>query len=461
MPFDNRPAPQPRRSIAVVGSGISGMSAAWLLAQGHDVTVYEKDGRVGGHTNTVIAETPGGPIAVDTGFIVYNPPAYPNLVRLFDHLGVETHDSDMSFAVSLGGGALEYAGTSLATLLAQPANAVRPRFWRMMADLVRFYRSAPGDADDPALDGLTLGDYLSARGYSDAFADDHLLPMAGAIWSTAAADMRAHSARAFIRFFKNHALFNLGSRPIWRTVTGGSRRYAEALTAAYRDSILTARGARRIGADDDGRPVVEDVTGERRTFDRVVIATHADEALALLDDPSDAERDLLGRFAYAANTAVLHADASRMPKRRAVWSSWNVVSDARIAADGPISLVYWMNRLQSLDPRHDLFVSLNPETWPDERTVHTAVDYTHPIFNTATHVARQSLWTLQGHKGRYYCGSYFGDGFHEDGLQSGLWAAELAGGLARPWSCADQNGRIVTGNDPGDASAPSPAESRS
>ena len=457
MPFDHEPTTGSRRNIAVVGTGISGMSAAWLASFDHDVTVFEKDGRIGGHTNTVVAQTPRGPIAVDTGFIVYNPPAYPNLVRLFDHLGVATRESDMSFAVSLGGGALEYAGTNLATLFAQSSNVARPRFWRMLADLVRFYRTAPKHADDPATEQMTLGAYLATHGYSRAFEDDHLLPMAGAIWSTAAGDMRDHSASAFIRFFVNHALFNLGDRPLWRTVTNGSKTYADALTQRYRDRIHCARGARRIGQDETGRPVVEDVNGQRQTFDRVIVATHADQALALIDQPTPEQRDLLGRFAYAGNKAVLHCDPGLMPHRRKVWSSWNVVSQHRAAGNQSISLTYWMNRLQGLDAQAPLFVSLNPEHSPDAAKTYAEFDYEHPVFTAETHAARQRLWTLQGQNGLYFCGSYFGDGFHEDGLQSGLWAAELAAGRLRPWDGPNLNGRISTGGLVADAMAGAPA----
>lgn len=442
MPFDQHLPIDKPLSIAVIGSGITGMAAAWLLSENHNISVFEKDDRIGGHTNTVIAKTHVGDIPVDTGFIVYNAPSYPNLVRLFKYLDVPTQESDMSFAVSLGNGALEYAGTNISSLFAQPSNAFRPRYWRMLKDLVRFYHNAPNTLVDVGIEDMTLGDYLAQHRYSEAFVDDHLLPMAAAIWSTAADNMRNHSAAGFIRFFQNHSLFNLTTRPAWRTVSGGSGTYAEILTRAYKDAIHVNAGVAKIMTSPDASPIIVDNHGNRQEFDRIIIATHADQALALLESPTETERDLLGRFKYAANRAILHSDVTQMPKRRKAWSSWNVVSESRRAGHEPVSLTYWMNRLQNLDDKAPLFVSLNPTRQPPDETIHAAFDYEHPIFTDKTQAARQDLWKLQGQRGLYYGGSYFGDGFHEDGLQSGLRAAELAGHVVRPWSSPDQNSRI-------------------
>jgi uncharacterized protein len=433
--------PKRRLKIAVVGTGISGMSAAWLLSRWHDVTVYERDERVGGHSHTVLAPSGDTVVPVDTGFIVYNEKAYPNLTALFAHLDVSTEPAEMSFAVSLDGGSLEYSGSGFSGLFAQKRNMLRPRFWSMLADLHRFYREAPTDVT--LLDQLhtTIGDYLDKNAYGRAFRDDHLLPMAGAIWSAPPDAMLAYPAAAFIRFHDNHGLLQVSNRPQWRTVSGGSREYVERLTASYRDRIrlgVAARQVRRSG----GKACIRDAAGRNAYFDHVVIATHADEALAMLDDPSPAERTLLGAFRYSRNIAILHGDPSLMPKRRTVWSSWNYIAPAGAAQAGGCTVTYWMNRLQNLKSTAPLFVTLNPWREPDPRTVVTAETYDHPLFDTAAMRAQRQLWTLQGERNTWFCGAYFGAGFHEDGLQSGLAVAETLGGLRRPWRVTNESGRI-------------------
>jgi predicted NAD/FAD-binding protein len=428
------PQRQPSLDIAVIGTGIAGMSAAWLLAGNHHVTVYERADRPGGHSNTVEVEGPVGPVAVDTGFIVYNEPAYPNLTALFRHLGVATTPSDMSFAVSLRNGELEYGGTDLRGLFAQRRNLLRPRFWRMIRDLLRFYREAPRDRPTLPAD-LTLRGYLEDRGYGPALAQDHLLPMAAAIWSTPAGAAGDQPAANFIRFCENHGLLQVSDRPVWRTVTGGSRRYVERLTASYRDAIRLNCGARRVQRLTDGVLVVD--------HDHVVIAAHADQALALLADPTPAEAALLGAIRYGANTAVLHTDASLMPHRRAVWSSWNYLGGD---ADDRPSVTYWMNRLQGLSAVGPLFVSLNPRRPPDPALVLRTENYAHPILDTAAAAAQRRLWSLQGVQRTWFCGAWFGAGFHEDGLQSGLAVAEQLGGVRRPWQVPNESGRIHLGD---------------
>jgi predicted NAD/FAD-binding protein len=424
------------RHVAVVGTGIAGMSAAWLLAQGHRVTVFETEPRVGGHSNTADAPSADGAVPVDTGFIVYNERNYPNLTALFDHLGVPTADSDMSFAASLRDGTMEYAGTDLNGLLGQRINMVRPRFWRMMRDLLRFYREAPALLDEAGGEGLTLEAYLRREGYGAAFVEDHLLPMGAAIWSTTAEAMRAYPAVAFIRFFVSHGLLKLRDRPQWRTVVGGSREYVRRLTAPYADRIRHV-GVRRIARARDGVEVIDE-SGAMSRFEHVVIAAHADQALAILADADPMERSLLGAWRYTANRAVLHRDPTLMPRRRRVWSSWNFIDGAA----GSLCVTYWMNRLQPLRTEDPIFVTLNPVREPAAGTVIREFHYEHPYFDVAALESQRRLWALQGRNRTWFCGSYFGAGFHEDALQSGLAVAELLGGVRRPWRVADENGRI-------------------
>jgi hypothetical protein len=431
-----------RLKVAVIGTGISGMSAAWLLSDQHDVTVYERCERIGGHSHTVDVSNGNASIPVDTGFIVYNETTYPNLTALFAHLDVPTEPSDMSFAVSLDAGSLEYCGGNLTGLFAQKRNLFRPRFWSMLTDIQRFYREAPTDVT--LLDELhtTLGDYLDMRSYGRAFRDDHLLPMAGAIWSAPPEAMLAYPAASFIRFHDNHGLLRVTNKPQWRTVTGGSRCYVERLTESYLDRIelgIAAKHVRRSGEQVG----VGDAAGRMEWFDHVVIAAHADEALAMLDDPSPAERALLGAFRYSKNAAILHRDASLMPKRRAVWSSWNYIGPpSPDQAVNGCTVTYWMNRLQNISSAAPLFVTLNPQRMPDPDTVIATEAYDHPLFDAAAIGAQRLLWSLQGECNTWFCGAYFGAGFHEDGLQSGLAVAEALGGVRRPWTVANESGRI-------------------
>ena len=431
-------------NIAVIGTGISGLAAAWLLAQRHKVTVFEQASRVGGHSNTVKVYGPKGPISVDTGFVVYNERTYPNLMALFDLLKVPTQESAMSFSVSLDDGALEYAGTGLGTFFAQPRNLFRPAHWLMLREILRFYREAPAliEAKDRRASFNTLGAYLERHGYSEAFARDHLLPMAAAIWSTPLDRIRDHEAASFAKFFQNHGLLTLRDRPAWRTVIGGSTQYVRRLTAGFNDSIRTGCGAARISRGPDG-VVVYDTSGGETRFDHVVIATHADQALRMLDDPSPEEASVLSEFRYQSNRAILHGDPRLMPRRRAVWSSWNYIGRRDGPAGADVSVTYWMNRLQQLPPAMPLFVSLNPVVMPRAATVHAAFDYDHPLYDARAVRAQKRLWPLQGQRNTWYCGAYFGAGFHEDGLQAGLAVAEELGGQRRPWTVPEKSGRIA------------------
>ncbi len=417
------------------------MSAAWLLSRAHDVTVYEAQLRLGGHSHTVDAPSGPGPIPVDTGFIVYNDVSYPNLTALFDHLDVPTKPSNMGFAVSLDRGRMEYGGDNLVTLFSQPRNAVSPRFWSMLRDLLRFYREAPGDAAALGADMTSLGDYLDARGYGAAFQNDHILPQAAAIWSASARDIRDFPAAAFIRFCENHGLLKIADRPVWRTVEGGSRAYVARLTAAYADRIRLGAPVVQV-ASIAGGVRVRDAGGGEDSFDQAVIATHADEGLALLEAPSPAQRTILGAFGYSRNEAVLHGDARLMPRRRRLWSAWNYLSDAADGGEARLCVTYWMNRLQSLPAHTPLFITLNPITPPDPAKVIRTDSYSHPRFDAAALRAQKQLWSLQGEGGVWWCGAHFGSGFHEDGLQAGLAVAEAIGGARRPWTVANESGRI-------------------
>lgn len=424
--------------IAVVGSGISGLSAAWLLGKRHDVTLFEQSGRLGGHANTVGVDGPHGPVEVDTGFIVFNHETYPNLVALLDHLGVATSETDMSFAVSRHSGGLEYAGTDLASLFAQRANILRPSFWSMLRDVRRFYATAPHDL--PALDGSleALGDYLQRKGYGAKFREDHLLPMAAAIWSAPTDMMLDYPAAAFIRFFSNHGLLKIRARPAWHTVVGGSKEYVQKLTRPLSGRIRASTRVVHVTRNARG-VLLRTADGTATAFDHVVIAGHADDALAMLGDASDHERRLLGAFRYTRNQAVLHTDASLMPRRRGVWSSWNYVENDRAY------VTYWMNRLQRLPGEMPLFVTINPAPYPLAECILHVEDYAHPVFDASAMQAQKDLWSLQGALNTWYCGAYFGAGFHEDGLQAGLAVAEDLGSVRRPWRVADESARIFRG----------------
>ena len=439
VPVNAPSADRPRR-IAVVGSGIAGLSAAWLLSQRHRVTLFEAESRIGGHSHTQVAAG----VAVDTGFIVFNPQTYPNLCALFDHLGVATLDTEMTFAVSLDGGRLEYSGTDLGGIFAQKRNLVSPRYWSMLRDLTKFYRRAPKDL--PTLGDETLGAYLDRLGCGTPFREDHLYPMAAAIWSSDVGDIPNFPAASFVRFCENHGLLKFSGRPTWRTVKGGACEYVAKIIAPYADAIRRDCPVRSIRRDERGVTLVS-AAGEER-FDDVVIATHADQALALLADADPDERRLLGAIHYRRNHAVLHSDPALMPRRRRVWSSWNYASERGGATHdgtrGPaLSVTYWMNPLQHIPDETPLFVTLNPVIEPDPALVHARMDYEHPLLDAAAIAAQRQLWSLQGRRRAWFCGAHFGAGFHEDGLQSGLAVAEQLGGARRPWSVAEPSGRIV------------------
>jgi len=428
--------------IAVLGSGAAGLSAAWLLSKRHKVTLLEKESRLGGHANTVTTGDPQAP-QIDTGFIVYNEPSYPNLTRWFANMNVSTEASDMSFAVSRDNGSFEYAGGPPLGLLAQPSLLLRPRFYRMLRELMRFYREAPKHLSDytGTNTDLTLGEFLQQGGYSKDFLDDHLMPFAAAIWSAPPDTLLAYPATSFIRFCENHGLLQVKGRPQWRTVSGGSHMYVNEVEKAIgHENIKSDFAASRIERDEHG-VTIHSHSGHSVSADHVVVATHADQALALLHNPDEKEQQYLGAFDYEANTAILHTDKNFMPSRRRAWCSWNYV-EAK-ATEDKVCVSYWMNRLQNLDSVNDYFVTLNPSEQPDPDRVVTQSDYEHPIFDSAAIQAQKRLWRLQGQRRTWFCGSYFGAGFHEDAVQSGFAVAEQLGELSRPWQLDNPSNRIV------------------
>ena len=413
--------------IAVVGSGISGLGSAYLLNQEHEVRLFEKDSRIGGHSHTVEARFGEHLVPVDTGFIVYNELNYPNLTGLFDHLGVETLESDMSFAVSLQQRRYEYEG-SLRGLLASPGNFLRPRFWQMLSDLTRFYRVAPVEAEQ-AGDEETLGQFIERLQLGAAFVEDHLLPMGAAIWSCPASTMLDFPARSFIQFMNNHRLLHYSGRPVWRTVAGGSRSYVKKITDQL-DCVET--GTNITGLRREAGGVILTIAGEGDVwFDRVILAAHADQSLALISDASPQERNLLSSFRFQPNRVLLHSDASFMPKKRACWASWNYLS-----AEDPeagLCVTYWMNKLQSIADDTPLFVTLNPFEEPDPALLHREFSYDHPVFDRPALRAQNDLASIQGQNGLFFCGAWTRNGFHEDGLASAAAMARTLG-VVIPWN---------------------------
>ncbi|WP_044411801.1 NAD(P)/FAD-dependent oxidoreductase [Thiomicrospira microaerophila] len=419
--------PSKKYKVAVVGSGISGLASAWFLSQQHDVTLFEKNPKLGGHTNTINTEINGETTAIDTGFIVYNEPNYPFLKAMLAHLNVQTHPTDMSFAVSIDQGKLEYAGNNLNTMFAQRRNLFSPKHWRMIFDILRFNKLGKADLAQGLSPDLSLGDYLAMHGFGETMQRDYLLPMAAAIWSCPTETMLQFPANSFLQFFENHGLLNVNERPQWQTLVNGAQSYIDKIIA--KDAFHVYQS----GITDVYLPAVDSETtqlisadGQRHQFDQVVFACHGDESYALLKPFGFA---LLANFKYQFNQAWLHTDTNQMPTRKSAWASWNYLSGQSVAAERAVAVSYWMNQLQPLNIATDVFVTLNPTHQPAADKVIQTIDYMHPVFDRGAMQAQAELHQLQGHKNCWFAGAYTGYGFHEDGLASAV-------NIARKWQIA-------------------------
>ena len=412
--------------IAIIGSGISGLGASYLLSPRHRITLYEKADYIGGHTRTKSASIGGEAVPVDTGFIVMNERCYPLLTGLFNHLNVALRKSDMSFGVSIRDGWLEYGTRTLSHLFGQKRNLLRPAFLRMIRDILRFNKTAWRYLDDPRK--LTLGECLDEMKMGSWFREYYLLAMGGAIWSCPLNTMLGFPAESFLRFFDNHGLLTVNDQPQWYTVVGGSNQYIPKLTETFKSDIRLSSPVLSVERDADGVTVRTESGAER--YDQVVFACHADQALAMLAEPSVAEQDILGAFGYQKNRAVLHEDITFMPRRRACWSSWVYLLDEAKNGAGfsqpQVSLTYWMNNLQGIAPGHPLLVTLNPGREP-AGVIHDEHWFTHPLFDRAAIDAQARIPELQGQNRSWFCGAYQRYGFHEDGLWSAVRMAEGLG----------------------------------
>lgn len=408
--------------IAIIGTGIAGNLAAYRLALRHDITVFEADNRIGGHTHTINLERGGEALAVDTGFIVFNDATYPNFIALLDELGVASQTSDMSFSVRCEHTGLEYNGATLNSLFAQRSNLFRPSFYRMLRDILRFNREAPALLLQTG-STLTLNQFLEENNYSREFIEHYILPMGAAIWSASPDGMGAVPAGFFVRFFHNHGLLSVNDRPTWRVIQGGSYRYVEKLVAGHRERIRLNAPVQWIKRYAD-RVEVKTPGAAPESFDHVILACHSDQALALLADPSPEERDVLGAIAYQRNEAVLHTDQSLMPRRPRAWAAWNYHIPAQAETAGRVALTYNMNILQSLKAEETYCVTLNHTDAIDPSKIIRRLDYSHPIFTERTLLAQQRQREINGVRRSYYCGAYWRYGFHEDGVVSAMAALE-------------------------------------
>ncbi|WLH69231.1 NAD(P)/FAD-dependent oxidoreductase [Pseudomonas sp. FP2309] len=410
--------------IAIIGSGIAGLTSAYLLSRQHEITLFEAGDRIGGHTHTVDVSVDGKHYTVDTGFIVFNDWTYPNFIRLLGQIGVTFKPTEMSFSVHDENTRFEYNGNNLNSLFAQRRNILSPGFWGMLRDILRFNRQAPLDLQEQRISPeMTLGDYLKAGGYGERFVRHYIVPMGAAIWSMSLADMLGFPLQFFVRFFKNHGLLSVNNRPQWCVIKGGSSRYIEPLTRSFREHIRLNCAVHGVERDADG-VVIHSAAGTE-AFDKVVFACHSDQALALLGDPSQAEQEILGALPYADNDVVLHTDTRLLPDRKLAWASWNYRLSG--ATQTQAAVTYDMNILQGIDSETTFCVSLNQTAMINPLKILARYTYAHPQYSLAA-VAAQNRWQeLAGTRHTFYCGAYWANGFHEDGVVSALRVAQAFG----------------------------------
>jgi uncharacterized protein len=418
-----------RLKIAIIGTGISGLGAASLLHPHHDITVFEKNSYIGGHSRTVDVNDPDGKVPVDTGFIVFNYRNYPLLSKLFAHLNVPVAKSNMSFGASIKGGWLEYGTQRQLNIFAQKRNLLRPAFWGMIRDILKFNKNAKEYLHKDS--NITLGQSLDDMRLGRWFREYFILPMGGAIWSSSLSQMLEFPAASFIRFFDNHGLLTLNDHPQWYTVVGGSREYVARIIQPFKDRIRLNAGVHSIERTEKGVSII-DVNGNTEMFDQVICACHADQTLAVLKNPSNDEKRILGSFNYQNNHTVLHSDTSFMPKRKSAWASWVYLSETQKDNSSCVSLSYWMNLLQPIATKMQLFVTLNPGRKPPKHLIYDETTFEHPLFNNAAICAQADIGTIQGKDRLWFCGAYQRYGFHEDGLASAVAMVKHMG-IEPPW----------------------------
>ncbi len=415
--------------IAIIGSGISGLGAAYILNNKHEITVYEKNDYIGGHSRTVMVDTKDGKVPVDTGFIVFNDRNYPLLTGLFKHLDVPTDESDMSFGVSINNGWLEYGTQNFENIIAQKNNLLRLQYWLMVRDVFRFNRRAHAYLDKD--ESITIGQCLKELGMGNWFRDYFLLAMGGAIWSTPLEKMLDFPAKTFIRFFDNHGLLSVNDQPQWHTVQGGSREYVSRITASFMDRIKLNCGVESVTRHSD-RVEIKDKTGAVETYDQVIFACHSDQAMKMLTNPTTLENEIIGDVKYQPNEMVLHSDTDFMPQRKKAWASWVYLSEQREDKSQSVSLSYWMNNLQPLLTKQPIIVTLNPGREPNPELTHDKYTFEHPVFSPEAIRAQTRIDEVQGKDRIWYAGAWLRYGFHEDGLLSAVNVAKKLG-VSIPW----------------------------
>lgn len=405
------------KKIAIIGSGISGLTTAYYLHKDHDITVFESNNYIGGHTDTHSIQWEDQSTQVDSGFIVFNERNYPNFVNLLKEINVDWQDSDMSFSVNNHLTGLQYSATDLRGLFSQKRNLASFKFYRMLFDIFRFYRQGPAIASNAHYANITLQEYLKDNQYSQSFMDDHLFPMTGALWSATPEKVKSFPVQYLVAFMQNHSMMQASNRPIWKVIKGGSQQYVKALTQSFRHKIVINRAIDQVERKA-GKVILQDSNGSKQIFDKVIFACHSDQALRILQDPSKEEHDVLGSIPYQENYMVLHSDPTVMPSKQSAWASWNAVVPRN--ASNQCTVTYYMNKLQGLPGKRPFFVTLNPLQTIDKSLIWRERMYHHPIYSIDTLKAQQRWDQINGHRNTYYCGAYWFWGFHEDGVRSGL-----------------------------------------